>query len=199
MRRLNPSLDTPGVHAPGAWPRQTGWRSTLRSLAFFGIVAGLGAGGVAAGAEELVVRVPDPGFTVTIPGLPQITLGPHPAAAQNPSARLLGSSADGVNVSALTPKAEGASAQQCASWLTGSTIARYAPDLATVQMFPAGANAWVLLYPFKAGPVDQLKAHVFSGNNRGQCLEIHISRLGATPEQRRVWFAGFRGITVTAQ
>lgn len=201
MHGQTPSLCTPGVpvQGTGARPRQTGRRSPLRALVLPGIVAGLCAGSAAAGAEELVVQLPDPGFTVTIPGLPQISLGPHPAAAQNPSARLLGSSADGVNVSALAPKAEGASAQQCASWLTGSTISRYAPDLAAVQMFPAGNNAWVLLYPFKAGPVEQLKAHVFSGNNRGQCLEIHISRMGATPEQRLAWFAGFRGITVTAQ
>lgn len=161
-------------------------------IALLGSVAG-------AFAEELVVRVTDPGFTVTIPGLPQVALGPHPAASQNPAARLLGATSDGLNVSALTPKAEGATAQQCASWLTGSTISRYAPDLALVQMFPAGDNAWVLLYPFKAGPVERLKAHVFSGNNKGQCLEIHLSRLGATEQQRQAWFAGFRGITVKAQ
>ena len=60
--------------------------------------------------------------------------------------------ADGLNVSALTPQANGATDQQCASWLTGSTISRYAPNLASVQMFAAGDNAWVLLYSFKAGP-----------------------------------------------
>lgn len=149
-------------------------------------------------AQELVVRVADPSFTVTVPGLPPIQLGPHPAASQNPSARLLGASSDGVNVSALTPKAEGASAQQCASWLVGSTISRYAPDLAQVQFFPAGSNAWVLLYPFNVAGVEQLKAHVFSGNGKGQCLEIHISRVGATEQQRQAWFSGFKGITVKA-
>jgi hypothetical protein len=150
-------------------------------------------------AQELVVRVTDPNFTVTIPGQPQVQLGPHPGAAQNSSARLLGSSSDGFNVSALTPKAEGATAQQCASWLVGSTISRYAPDLAAVQFFPAGDNAWVLLYPFKVESVEQLKAHVFSGNNKGQCIEVHMSRLAASEQQRQAWFAGFRGITVKVQ
>ena len=154
---------------------------------------------VSTDAQELVVRVSDPSFTVTIPGQPHVQLGPHPGAAQNPSARLLGSTSDGFNVSALTPKAEGATAQQCASWLVGSTISRYAPDLASVQFFPAGDNAWVLLYPFKVDSVEQLKAHVFSGNNKGQCVEVHMSRLGASEQQRQAWFAGFRGITVKAQ
>lgn len=154
---------------------------------------------VATYAQELVVRVTDPNFTVTIPGQPHVQLGPHPSAAQNPSARLLGSSSDGFNVSVLTPKAEGATAQQCASWLVGSTISRYAPDLSAVQFFPAGDNAWVLLYPFKVESVDQLKAHVFSGNNKGQCIEVHMSRLAASEQQRQAWFASFRGITVKVQ
>lgn len=151
-----------------------------------------------AATQELVVELAEPAFTVTIPGLPSIQLGPHPAAAQNPAARLLGASPDGINVSALTPKAEGASAQQCASWLAGSTISRYAPDLASVQVIPAGSNAWVLVYSFKVDGIEQLKAHVFSGNGRGQCLEIHVSRIAANEQQRHAWFSGFRGITVKA-
>lgn len=161
--------------------------STALASCFFAAIAS---------AEELVVRVSEPAFTVTIPGLPSVQLGPHPAAVRNPAARLLGTSADGLNVSALTPKAEGASVQRCASWLAGSTISRYAPDLSEVQLIPAGPNAWVLLYPFKVSGMEQLKAHVFSGNGKGQCLEIHISRLGATDQQRQAWFAGFRGISV---
>ena len=166
----------------------------MRALVIFCLGVTLAALPSAAFAQELVVQVAE--FTVTVPGMPPIQLGPHPAAAQNPSAKLLGSSTDGLSVSAILPKAEGANAQQCASWLTGSTISRYAPDLASLHIFSAGDNAWVLLYPLKIGPVEQLKAHVFSGNNKGQCLEIHISRLGATEQQRQAWFAGFRGITV---
>jgi hypothetical protein len=150
-------------------------------------------------AEDLTVRLTDPNFKVVVPGAPQVNLGTHPAGAQNPAARLIGATADGFNVSALSEKAAGASAQQCASWLLGSTINRYKPELSTVQLFPAGANAWVLLYAFKIGPLEQVKAHVFSGNDKGQCLEIHMSRLGATPEQREAWFRGFRGITVSAE
>jgi hypothetical protein len=150
-------------------------------------------------AQELVIRVTDPNFTVTIPGQRQIQLGSHPSASQNPSARLFGASSDGLNVSVLTPKAEGATTQQCASWLVGSTLARFAPNLAAVQFFPAGDNAWVLLYHFKIDNLDQLKAHVFSGNDQGQCLEVHMSRLGSSEQQRQAWLTGFRGITAKAE
>ena len=97
-------------------------------------------------AEDLTIRLTDPNFKVVVPGAPQVQFHPHPSASQNPAALLLGSTPDGFNVSALSEKADGASAQQCASWLVGSTISRYKPDLATVQIIPAGANAWVLLY-----------------------------------------------------
>jgi hypothetical protein len=154
---------------------------------------------LAAHAEELVVRVADPGFVATVPDLPPVQLGPHPAATQNPSAKLFGAGPEGLSVSALVPKAEGASQQQCASWLVGSTLAKNVPDLTSVQIVPAGANAWVLIYSVKAGPIEQLKAHVFSGNNKGQCLEVHMSRVGATEQQRQAWFAGFRGVAVKTE
>jgi len=153
----------------------------------------------AALAEELVIEVTNPAFKVTIPGLPPVKFDPHPGASQNPSARIMGSTSDGVTVSALTPTAKGASVQQCASWLAGSTLARATPDLSSVQFVPAGPNAWVLIYPFKVGQSEQLKAHVFSGNGKGQCLEIHISRMDASDQQRQAWFSGFRGISVAAE
>ena len=150
-------------------------------------------------AEDLVIQLTDPKFSVSIPGQLPVQFGPHPGAAANPAARLLGTTSDGMTVSALTQEAKGANAQQCASWLAGSTISRFAPDLATVQLLPAGSNAWVLLYVFKAGPIEQLKAHVFSGNGKGHCLEIHMSRTNATEQQRQAWFAAFRGIAVSAE
>jgi hypothetical protein len=150
-------------------------------------------------AEELVMRVADAGFVVTVPDLPPVQLGSHPSAAQNPSAKLFGSGPDGLGVSVLVPKAEGASQQQCASWLVGSTLAKNVPDLASVQIVPAGANAWVLIYSAKVGPIEQLKAHVFSGNNKGQCLEVHMSRVGANEQQRQAWLTGFRGVAVKTE
>jgi hypothetical protein len=153
----------------------------------------------AALAEELVVEVTNPRFKVTIPGLPNIKFEPHPGASQNPSAKIMGTTSDGISVSALTPTAQGASVQQCASWLAGSTLARATPDLSSVQFVPAGQNAWVLIYQFKMGQSEQLKAHVFSGNGKGQCLEVHISRMGAGEQQRQAWFSGFRGISVIAE
>lgn len=149
-------------------------------------------------ADDLTIQLADPKFSVSIPGQRPAQFAPHPAAAANPAAKLMGNTSDGMTVSALAQEAKGANAQQCASWLTGSTLSRYAPDLASVQILPAGSNAWVLVYTFKAGPLEQLKAHVFSGNGKGHCLEIHMSRTNPSDAQRQAWAAGFRGITVSA-
>jgi len=152
----------------------------------------------AAAAQGMVIRLSEPKFTVTIPDLQPFELGPHPNAGQQPTARLFGSSKDGVSLSVLTPTAEGASAQQCASWLAGSAISRFGTNLAAVQLLPAGENAWVVLFPFVVPPIEQLKAYVVAGNGKGRCLEVHVSRIGATEQQRQQWLAGFRNVRVEA-
>jgi hypothetical protein len=154
---------------------------------------------LSADAQGLEIRLTDPALSVSIPDLAPLELGPHPNASSQPTARLFGSSKDGVSLSVLTPKAEGATAQQCASWLAGNVLSRFAPDLGSVQLVQAGENAWVLLFPFVAAPLEQLKAYVISGNGKGQCLEVHISRLGATEQQRQQWLSGFRNVRVKSE
>ena len=170
--------------------------SGLRPLA---IASLLFSASVSAVGQGLEVRVSDPSLVVSIPDLAPFELGTHPNASSQPAARLFGSSKDGVSLSVLTPKAEGASAQQCASWLAGNVLSRFAPDLASLQFVRAGDNAWVVLFPFAAGPAEQLKAYVLSGNGKGVCLEVHISRLGATAEQRQQWFSGFKNVRVKTE
>jgi hypothetical protein len=152
-----------------------------------------------AAAQGLEIRLTDPTLSVSIPDLAPFDLGPHPNASSQPTARLFGSSKDGVSLSVLTPKAEGATAQQCASWLAGNVISRFGPDLGTVQIVRAGENAWVVLFPFVVSPLEQLKAYVVSGNGRGQCLEVHISRTGATEQQKQQWLSGFRNVRVKSE
>jgi hypothetical protein len=38
-----------------------------------------------------------------------------------------------------------------------------------------------------------------SGNGKGHCIEVHVSRVDATEQQRKEWLAGFRGVRVEAQ
>jgi hypothetical protein len=150
-------------------------------------------------AQGLDIRTTDPALSVSIPDLGSFELGPHPNASTQPAARLFGSSKDGVTLSVLIHKAEGANAQQCASWLVGHVLSKFAPDLGTLQIVRAGENAWVVLFPFVAGPIEQLKAYVLSGNGKGQCLEVHISRMGATEQQKRQWLSGFRDVRVKSE
>ena len=148
-------------------------------------------------AQGLEIRLPDPAFVVSVPDLAPFPLGPHPNAGRQASAKLFGSAPDGVSLSVLTPTADaGTTAAQCASWLAGTVLSRYAPDLDRLQIVKAGDNAWVLLFPLEIGPLAQLKAYVVSGNGRGHCLEVHISRSQPSKEQQAQWFAGFRNVRV---
>ena len=103
-------------------------------------------------------------------------------------------------MSVLVPTADpSTTAAQCASWLAGSVISRFAPDLNTLQLLKAGDNAWVLLFPLEMPPLTQLKAYVVSGNGKGQCLEVHISRNQPTDEQRKQWLEGLRSVKVRSE
>jgi hypothetical protein len=147
-------------------------------------------------AQSLEVRLPEPSFTISIPDLPAMDLGPHPNAGRQPTAKLFGSSG-GITLSVLTPTADaGTTAAQCASWLAGSVISRFTPDLNKVQLLKAGENAWVVLFPLELAPLTQLKAYVVSGNGKGHCLEVHVSRTQPTEEQRKQWLDGFRNVKV---
>ena len=152
-----------------------------------------------ASAQPMEIRLADPFFAVTIPDVPAFELGAHPNAPRQPTARLFGSSG-GISMSVLVPTADpSTTAAQCASWLVGSVISRFAPDLNRVQLLKAGENAWVLLFPLELPPLTQLKAYVVSGNGKGQCLEVHISRNQPTSEERKQWFEGFRGVKVRSE
>lgn len=143
------------------------------------------------------IRLADPSLVISVPDLAPFELGPHPNASRQPTARLFGSSADGVSLSVLAPTADpGTTAARCASWLAGSVISRFAPDLDKLQIVKAGDNAWVLLFPLELQPLTQLKAYVVSGDGKGHCLEVHISRMQASKEQQAQWLAGFRNVRV---
>ena len=150
-------------------------------------------------AEPLEIKIKSPAATIRIPDLESFKLGVHPDNAAQPGAKLFGRKS-GVTVSVLTPTAEkNTSAAQCASWLAGQVLSRFAPPLDTVQFVRLSESAYVLVFPLKLGGVDQLQAYIVSGNGKGHCIEVHASRVDATEQQRKEWLAGFRGVRVEAQ
>lgn len=150
-------------------------------------------------AEPLEIKIKSPGATIRIPDLEGFKLGVHPDNAKQPAAKLFGRKS-GVTVTVLTPTADAnTSAAQCASWLAGQVLFRFAPPLETVQFVRVGESAYVLVFPLKLGGVEQLKAFVVSGTGKGHCIEVHASRVDATEQQRKDWLAGFRGVRVEVQ
>lgn len=150
-----------------------------------------------AGATPLEIKLESPAVVIMVPGVEGLDLGPHPNSTAQPSARLFGQGKNGVSVSVLVPTAgNDTPASQCASWLAGNVLSRFAPSLDSIQILKAGDNAHVLVFPFLVGGVEQLKAFVLTGSGKGHCLEVHISRLGASKLQRDEWLSGFRDVQV---
>lgn len=166
--------------------------STCRSLLLLTLVVWF----TVSHAEPLEIKIQSPAATIRIPDLEAFKLGVHPDNAKQPGAKLFGRKS-GVTVSVLTPTAEAnTTAAQCASWLAGQVLSRFAPPLDTVQFVRIGESAYVLVFPLRLGGVDQLQAYIVSGNGKGHCIEVHASRVDATEQQRKEWLAGFRGVRV---
>jgi hypothetical protein len=169
--------------------------SICRSLLLLALVAWF----TASHAEPLEIKIQSPAATIRIPDLEAFKLGVHPDNATQPGAKLFGRKS-GVTVSVLTPTAQAnTTASQCASWLAGQVLSRYAPPLETVQFVRVGESAYVLVFPLKLGGVEQLKAYIVSGNGKSHCIEVQASRVDATAQQRKEWLAGFKGVRVEAQ
>ncbi len=150
--------------------------------------------------SALDISLAAPPFTVRIPDLEDFELGPHPNAGSQPSARLFGQAKNGTTLSVLTPTSSpDSTASQCASWLAGNVVSRFVPALDSLQIVKLSDSAFVLVFPFTAAGVEQLKAFIVSGNGKGHCLEVHISRMNATDEQRKDWLRGFRDMQVQAK
>jgi hypothetical protein len=166
--------------------------SICRSLLLLALLAWF----TASNAEPLEIKIQSPTATIRIPDIEGFTLGVHPNNATQPGAKLFGRR-NGVTVSVLTPTAEkNTSAAQCASWLAGQVLFRFAPPLDTVQFVRISESLYVLVFPMKLAGVEQLKAYVVTGNGKGYCIEVNASRTGASEQQRKEWLAGFKGVRV---
>ena len=152
-----------------------------------------------ASAQPMEVKLESPSAIIRIPDIEAFDLGAHPNKATQPTARLFGSKGT-TTLSVLAPTSgPDTSPLQCASWLAGNVLSRFAPPLDSVQFVKARENAFVLVFPLRIAGLEQLKAFVVTGNGKGHCVEVHISRLGATEKERVEWLAGFRSVRVEAQ
>jgi hypothetical protein len=166
--------------------------SICRSLLLLTLLAWF----TASHAEPLEIKIQSPAATIRIPDIEAFKLGVHPDNAKQPAAKLFGRKS-GVTLTVLTPTAEAnTTAAQCASWLAGQVLFRFAPPLDTVQFVRISESAYVLVFPLKLGGVEQLKAYIVTGNGKGHCIEVHASRVDATEQQRKEWLAGFKGVRV---
>ena len=78
--------------------------------------------GEASEGDAFSFVIDEPHVRVTIPGLPMLSMNPHPLGDEDPQFRLLGT-AKGVSVAAIAPLAEkGITAVECASAIANSIL-----------------------------------------------------------------------------
>lgn len=157
---------------------------------------------ITASADGFRFDMPDPRLRITIPDIPQFALGVHPNAPSQPSARFFGGGPNGYSLSILIPTADaGMTALDCAGSLSRSIASRYKLDPKFTVTHRSNDVTFLMLFPYRAGPIIQLKAYLLSGI-ADHCLEVHVSKVvtAAKPEaaagELSVWLRGFRNARV---
>jgi hypothetical protein len=145
-----------------------------------------------AGAEDFAFAVTAPKFRITIPGLPPITMNPHPMRATHPHLRFLG--AEGAySVSVITASAApGMSALECASAILRTLDSRpNVPPAKDLYRARLDDNTYVVLYAAHLPGFLQLNAHFLSAAAGTHCIEVHVSKIASSPEDIDPWFKSF--------
>ncbi len=157
---------------------------------------------VAAATGKFRFDMPEPKLRISIPDLPQFVLGVHPNASAQPHARYFGGGPDGYSLSILLPTADpGMTALECARSISGSLAKRYELDPKFVVTHRSNERTFVMLFPFRAGPIVQLKAYLLSGTGT-HCVEVHVSKTLSAANREAgadaiaAWFQGFRQATI---
>lgn len=154
--------------------------------------------GEAVAADTFSFDMPDPKLRFVVPDLPQMKMDVHPNAPQQPHARFLGSDGHGYSISILMPTAAaGMTPRDCANAEARSVIQRFGVDPKFVVSRQTSETTFVMLFPFKTGPLVQFKAFVLSGYNGTHCVEVHISKTivpanaETVSQQLPEWYRGF--------
>jgi len=151
-------------------------------------------------AADFAFEVDGPKFRVTLPGIPPMKMATHPLNASQPHLRYLGS--DGpYTVSVITPTAAaGMSALECASATVRTMAARPGvPPSAEMYKARLDDNTYVAIYAAEIEGIVQLHAHVLSAAGGTHCVEVHASRMSASPEDLEPWVKGFDGARIVSR
>lgn len=145
-----------------------------------------------AGAEEFVFAVTAPGFKVTIPNLPALRMEPHPMQATHPHLRYLGAQG-AYTISVITARAAaGMGALECASAILRTFNERpNVPPAAELYRTRLDDRTYAVLYAAHLPGFLQLNAHFLSAAAGTHCIEVHVSKIAASPEDIGPWFKSF--------
>ena len=148
--------------------------------------------GEASEGDAFSFVIDEPHVRVTIPGLPMLSMNPHPLGDEDPQFRLLGT-AKGVSVAAIAPLAEkGITAVECASAIANSILEHRKIGADQVFKGRTSENTFLIIYGLsgQSGGV-QLNTHLLSAAGGTHCIEIHISRESTSEADVEPWFNGF--------
>jgi hypothetical protein len=148
-------------------------------------------------AAALDVRVPDPGFTVTVPRLPDLQIRPAAAQASGSALRMTGG--DGtIEVSVFVQAMQRpVSARECAGSGLRTILSQPGmPSRDNVYRAPLSETTFLVLYVIAGARQPTLHAHLLSAVVGTHGAEAHFSRLAGAGVDHDDWRQTFSGARI---
>jgi len=139
-------------------------------------------------AEGFSFEVAAPKFRVSIPGIPQMKMSPHPDSASRPHLRYLGSEQPYTIAISTPAAAAGMTPLECAGAITRSLADRRSTPPPS-QVFKGRLNerTFVAIYAAPVGVATQLHAHLLSAAGGTHCIEVHATKVSIEDDDLAAW------------
>lgn len=172
------------------------FRTTAVAVLLVSCLSGLALGKDSATPDTFVFEVSNPHFRITVPDLPLVKMKTHPLHKKQPHLQYMGSSGP-YNISVITPTADpGMTAMDCAVSISRSVTTEN--QLLESQVYRGQANdhTFVFIYATRPQGAVQLHAQVISAAGTTHCVQVHVSKMSASPDDLRAWFSGFSKVDI---
>src|SRR5262245_58845973 len=107
-------------------------------------------------ADTFSFEMPDPKLRIVVPDIPQMKMGVHPNAAQQPHARYFGGDDTGYSISILMPTADaGMTPRECANSISRSVVKQFGVDPKYVNALQNDDSTFVVIFPIRVDTLIQ--------------------------------------------
>lgn len=148
-------------------------------------------------AEGFDFEMDNPHVRITIPGLPEIKMGPHPLQGQKPYLCYMGYDGHYV-MSIMVPTVDkGMTSKEFASSRTSSYVSQWGLSKSQYTVYKLNDNTFLLEYSLEVEGVKRIDVNLMSAYNGTYGIDVHISKTIDSDKEKSEFHGIFNGAIIS--